>query len=57
VSPLLSEDEMKYQLEDSDAKALVTLDAIFAARLVNIAEKTSPNLKLLLHQVLEDSCQ
>ncbi len=47
VSPLLSEDEMKYQLEDSDAKALVTLDAIFAARLVNIAEKL-PQLKVIV---------
>ena len=31
VSPLLSEEEMAYQLADSDAKALVTLDALFAA--------------------------
>ena len=47
VSPLLSEDEMEHQLKDSDAKALVTLDAIFAARLVNIAEKL-PQLKVIV---------
>ena len=47
VSPLLSEDEMEYQLKDSDAKALVTLDAIFAARLVNIADKL-PQLKVIV---------
>ncbi|MFH1984172.1 MAG: AMP-binding protein [Pseudomonadota bacterium] len=37
VSPLLSAEEMKHQLNDSGAKALVTLDAIFAARLAGIA--------------------
>ncbi len=37
VSPLLSTDEMAYQLKDSRAKCLVTLDAIFAARLTIIA--------------------
>ncbi len=29
VSPLLSTEEMEYQLKDSDARGLVTLDAIF----------------------------
>jgi long-chain acyl-CoA synthetase len=47
VSPLLSEAEMAYQLNDSDAKALVTLDAIFAARLVKIHERL-PQLKLVV---------
>ena len=37
VSPLLSTDEMAYQLKDSRAKGLVTLDAIFAVRLTIIA--------------------
>jgi long-chain acyl-CoA synthetase len=38
VSPLLSTEEMQYQLADSDAKGLVTLDAIFAGRLTKIAD-------------------
>ena len=37
LSPLLSSEEMAYQLRDSGAKVLVTLDAIFADRLVEIA--------------------
>ncbi len=47
VSPLLSEEEMEYQLIDSDAKGLVTLDAIFAGRLVNIGSKL-PELKVVV---------
>jgi long-chain acyl-CoA synthetase len=39
VSPLLSTEEMEYQLLDSGAKGLVTLDAIFAGRLTKIAHK------------------
>jgi long-chain acyl-CoA synthetase len=46
VSPLLSTEEMEYQLKDSDAKGLVTLDAIFAARLTQIAHKL-PKLKVV----------
>ncbi|RLB99219.1 MAG: AMP-dependent synthetase, partial [Deltaproteobacteria bacterium] len=46
VSPLLSEEEMAYQLADSDAKALVTLDAIFAGRLVKIHQRL-PQLKVV----------
>lgn len=46
VSPLLSEEEMEHQLKDSGAKGLVTLDAIFAARLVNI-HSNLPELKLV----------
>jgi len=47
VSPLLSTDEMEYQLKDSDARGLVTLDAIFAARVTQIADKL-PNLKIVV---------
>ncbi len=47
VSPLLSEDQIFYQLNDCKAKALVTLDAVFAARLVNIASKL-PDLQLII---------
>jgi len=47
VSPLLSPEEMQYQLNDSKAKALVTLDAIFAGRLVKI-ESNLPELKVVV---------
>jgi long-chain acyl-CoA synthetase len=47
VSPLLSTDEMEYQLKDSDARGLVTLDAIFAARVTQIADKL-PKLKVVV---------
>lgn len=47
VSPLLSTEETEYQLFDSDAKGLVTLDAIFAGRLVNIASNL-PELKVVV---------
>ncbi|MBT3368338.1 MAG: AMP-binding protein [Nitrospina sp.] len=47
VSPLLSTEEMEYQLKDSDAKGLVTLDAIFAGRLVEIASNL-PELKVVV---------
>lgn len=47
VSPLLSTEEMEYQLKDSNAKGLVTLDAIFAGRLVQIADKL-PDLKVVV---------
>ncbi|UCD83816.1 MAG: AMP-binding protein [Deltaproteobacteria bacterium] len=40
VSPLLSSEEMEYQLGDSNVKGLVVLDVFFADKLVNIA----PNL-------------
>jgi len=36
VSPLLSTGKMAYQLKDSGAKVLITLDAFFASRLVEI---------------------
>jgi len=47
VSPLLSPEEMHYQLNESMAKALVTLDAIFAGRLVKI-ESNLPDLKVVV---------
>lgn len=46
VSPLLSAEDMKYQLKDSKAVGLVTLDAIFAARLTKIAADL-PDLKVV----------
>jgi long-chain acyl-CoA synthetase len=46
VSPLLSSDEMEYQLKDSHAKALVTLDALFEARLAPIASRL-PDLQVV----------
>jgi len=39
VSPMLSAEEMEYQLNDSNAKGLVTLDAIFALKLTSFAER------------------
>ena len=47
VSPLLSPEEMQYQLSDSKAKGLVTLDAIFAGRVVKI-ESNLPDLKVVV---------
>jgi long-chain acyl-CoA synthetase len=47
ISVLMSEDQIMYQLKDSGAKALVTLDAVFAARIVNIAPKV-PDLELIV---------
>ena len=37
VSPLLSSEELEYQLKDSQAKVLVTLDALFEKKLAPIA--------------------
>lgn len=39
VSPLLTPEELEYQLNDSEAKALVTLDAMFG-NVQQVAEKT-----------------
>lgn len=47
LSVLLSEDQLLYQLQDSGAKGIVTLDAIFEHRLVNIAPNL-PELKLFI---------
>jgi len=46
VSPLLSADELKHQLSDAKAKALVTLDAIFAARVTQVASDL-PSLQVI----------
>lgn len=43
VSPLLTTRELAYQLNDCNAKALVTLDAIFENRLMRVAD-TIPHL-------------
>ena len=47
LSPLLSTEEMERQLKDSDAHGLVTLDAIFAGRLVHMASRLH-ELKLVV---------
>lgn len=47
VSPLLSTSEMAHQLKDCRAKGLVTLDAIFAARVRQIATSL-PDLRLIV---------
>ena len=47
LSPLLSEVEMQYQLEDSDAKFLVTLDIIYEKVLSKILDKL-PKLKVIV---------
>ena len=47
VSPLMSEEQIFYQLKDSGAKGLVTLDAVFAARIINIAPNL-PDLQLIV---------
>ncbi len=46
-SALLSADEMVYQLEDSNAKAIITLDAIYEGRLRPVLNKL-PNLKIII---------
>jgi len=53
LSPLLTPKEMIYQLNDCQAKALVTLDAIFEKRLTKIAEDV-PDLKLIFPTGLLD---
>lgn len=46
MSPLMTAREMSYQLRDSHAKILLTLDAIFQQRVVGIADEV-PDLKLV----------
>jgi len=53
VSPLLTAREMAYQLNDSRAKALVTLDALFERRLAGIADQL-PDLKLVVATGITD---
>lgn len=47
VSPLLSSEELEYQLKDSQAKALVTLDALFEAKLAPAASRL-PDLQAIV---------
>ncbi|MEW5722933.1 MAG: AMP-binding protein [Thermodesulfobacteriota bacterium] len=47
VSPLMSAEEMEYQLKDSKARGLVTLDAIFATRLKKIVHNL-PDLEVVV---------
>jgi len=47
VSPLLTPNEIVYQLTDSRAKALITLDAIFEHRLSGISDQL-PDLKVVV---------
>lgn len=47
VNPLLSEKEISYQLNDSKAKVIVTLDVIYDKRLRKILDKT-PNLEIIV---------
>lgn len=53
VSPLLSTEEMEYQILDSDAKGLVTLDAIFSDRITRIA-RNLPRLKVVVAASIGD---
>jgi len=53
LSPLLTPKEMVYQLNDCQAKALVTMDAIFEKKLVDIAKELA-HLKLVFPTGLLD---
>lgn len=53
VSPLLSDEQMRYQLDDLGAKALVTLDAIFEARVLKIIDKL-PELQVIIATSIGD---
>jgi acyl-CoA synthetase (AMP-forming)/AMP-acid ligase II len=53
LSPLLTPKEMTYQLNDCQAKALVTLDAIFEKKLAGIASELT-HLKLVFSTGLLD---
>lgn len=53
LSPLLSPEEMEYQLKDSSAKALFTIDAIFEQRLTKII-KNLPDLKVIIPTNIAD---
>lgn len=52
-SPLMSANEMMYQINDSGAKFLVTLDAIYARILINILDKL-PNLQCVITTNVSD---
>ena len=53
VSPLLMPKEIVHQINDSGAKALVTLDALFAERVKGVAGEM-PGLKLILATSIAD---
>nr|MDO8116629.1 AMP-binding protein [Candidatus Sigynarchaeota archaeon] len=53
VSPLLSDEQMRYQLDDLGAKALITLDAIFEARVLKIIDKL-PRLQVIIATSIGD---
>ena len=53
LSPLFTPDEMKYQLNDNKAKALVVLDVLFEQRFAQIADQT-PELKLVVTTNIAD---
>ncbi len=53
VSPLLMPKEIVHQINDSGAKALVTLDALFAERVKGVAGEM-PGLKLILATNIAD---
>jgi len=46
VSPLLSQEELVFQLQDSNARGLITLDAIYEKKLYPVAHKL-PSLKFV----------
>ncbi|MFX0139002.1 MAG: AMP-binding protein, partial [Candidatus Hodarchaeota archaeon] len=52
-SPLLSPTELAYQINDSESKFFVTLDAIYAKVLIKILEKL-PNLKCVITTNVSD---
>jgi len=52
-SPLLSPTEIAYQINDSEAKFFVTLDAVYAKILIKVLEKT-PNLKSIITTNISD---
>lgn len=53
VSPLLSAQQIEYQINDGAIKGLVTLDAIFAGHIVKLAPKL-PNLSLIIATNIAD---
>lgn len=53
LSPLFSAEEIKYQLNDANATALVCIDAAFAARIKSIAAEL-PKLKVIIATNIAD---
>ncbi len=52
-SPLLSPNELAYQINDSESKFFVTLDAVYAKVLVKVLDKT-PNLECVITTNIAD---